>query len=642
MSVIDTKKGYVLPEMILNESDLASILPRDILIPIEELFLSADPLFENLIKDHEKPVTTVMKDFELAPPEAGEIPTKAGFSKPVIIETHHFPLHDAAKKNDVDKIRELVNAGEDVNKEDNLSSRPFHMAAFYGANQALSQLIALGSNLKDKALGGFNALDLALRNKHYETARTLVETNEFDVNTHSPDGKTPLLRAYEALEAQISSYMPAQLDSIIATLKEMVLRTPVCYIKEEGSYIPLVMKVKALMSYTTSAEDYDKFSELVQVIEHQDPSYDAFISCLDLLHHFPTGNTYDFKLPTGKKVTFDPEGHYPQYTTKLAYDSLSAYLLQLDDTNSTAAEREVFGTLQEIYRDAVVFKQKMLQPEVINDALELYNQGETILLPSGWQGHFINIILNKEMGLYVTANSGERYQGEVPSVTNSDGSPGDPPGLLFYHMEDNNNIDFNFIQTTLANHDKFQLELSHHHEYGLNKRVYEIITDEQIFNNCATESHRNAIEGLLFIELMHGGMAHDDARRLAKTYFEKWDTFHGNFVIDRYIDKGHGLDVESIIDIYKSVLEKSDPHHHGPKLFNLLQSDHYHADFTQWLRDHGSDLENQAFIQDLQVSHHIDVATVLTSPEMPVASHESHPAPHFINLAHEVLPVEVF
>ncbi len=107
------------------------------------------------------------------------------------------PIHDAARKGDLAKLKELVAANPSVvSAVDKMGKTPLHIAAVNNQLDAAVFLIEHGTdvNAKDKN-GGFTALDLALSSYHYIDMMRLLIDRGANVNTASSQGITPLHEA---------------------------------------------------------------------------------------------------------------------------------------------------------------------------------------------------------------------------------------------------------------------------------------------------------------------------------------------------------------------------------------------------------------------------------------------------------------
>lgn len=115
------------------------------------------------------------------------------------------PLHRAAESGDINKVRTLIDAGEDVNYRANPGLMeiepdgitPLFLAAKYGHADAVRLLIKNGADVNAKSNSRANALGIAAKYGHTDIARILLDAGaEVDV-VDGWTGGTPLSYATE-------------------------------------------------------------------------------------------------------------------------------------------------------------------------------------------------------------------------------------------------------------------------------------------------------------------------------------------------------------------------------------------------------------------------------------------------------------
>ena len=103
---------------------------------------------------------------------------------------------EAVKKDDVEKVRKLIESGKiGLNQAlDDVKNVPLHYSAYYGALKVTQFLVEKGADVNIKDVGGVTPLSMAAYGNHTAVARFLVK-NGADVNIRDEDGGTPLLNA---------------------------------------------------------------------------------------------------------------------------------------------------------------------------------------------------------------------------------------------------------------------------------------------------------------------------------------------------------------------------------------------------------------------------------------------------------------
>jgi ankyrin repeat protein len=107
-----------------------------------------------------------------------------------------FSPRTAGEKSEVRKIMDmLIDAGADVNAQDQFGNTPLMYAAFKGNNQLIDILLHAGADINaTREASGFTALACAVVMEHPETVRVLIEAGA-DLETTDKSGNTPLMKA---------------------------------------------------------------------------------------------------------------------------------------------------------------------------------------------------------------------------------------------------------------------------------------------------------------------------------------------------------------------------------------------------------------------------------------------------------------
>ncbi len=102
------------------------------------------------------------------------------------------PIHDAAKKGDTAKVKELIDAGVDVNAQDDQKQAPLNYAA-YNQKEVVKLLIANGADVNLKGQNSDTPLHKAADWGNVETGLLLIEAGA-DLEATNWCGRTPLHR----------------------------------------------------------------------------------------------------------------------------------------------------------------------------------------------------------------------------------------------------------------------------------------------------------------------------------------------------------------------------------------------------------------------------------------------------------------
>ncbi|HRE30856.1 MAG TPA: ankyrin repeat domain-containing protein [Candidatus Berkiella sp.] len=538
-------------------------------------------------------------------PAMGEEVFKQGFQagKQVIHSSSPIALHIAARNGDLVEIRKLIGQGFKVNAEDYLSSTPLHIAANYGRTEAVKLLLQHGANVHDLSYEGFSAIQLAIHKGHYSAAQVLVAQGKINPSQISAKGETPLNMLFDAFIAKMKS--PEIADQTPKAINEVhqMLDALETFAIHGGKYchyvvpfiaentksggtsnqfykFPISMQLKIYSGFSPTEALREKILKLAEKIYATDKSEDAFLSAKNILNVFPTGQLYYIKIGDGNKIIIKSDGHFKLFTTELAKNSLTAYLQKLTTEHAEPVQIAAFERLKEIYTNAHEFVSKTGQSSTIEHYLSLYEQGKTILIPSGWEGHFVTIFASQPQKVVGVGNSGERYM-NIQS------------GISFYKTTDQ--LDPAFIKELAFNQSKKHFEFDKMYDYGLLEKIGSISVTEQKYGNCTWESHRDAIEGMLLIELLNLNASPSSAKEIAHRYFQEWDHFHGQYQINEYLSGEPVLPAKALIDIFSEVHQKTQQGQfteheksYAKTLLNALTSPQYTAEFKYWLQNDGT------------------------------------------------------
>ena len=488
--------------------------------------------------------------------------------------------------------------------------------------------IHLGAlNTPSSDVSKFKILHPALLRHHYQVAANLLKQGYEDphgnIKLHS---KSLFSMMMAELTENISTYVKDQqgatLKKIENNLEAMELfakHAQSCLIPDfvqmdntaQTTYSPVSMILRV---YASLAPDHKLMSKLLStanVVAQYDSSETAYLNAKHLLHMFPTGKTYDLKV--GKNYQhFQSEGSFGLFTTKLAKESLEAFVTKLQHEGATELEITVFSKLVSIFDQAAMSTEHRALFETALELESLYHQENTVLLPSGWQGHFFDIALSKAQSLYLFANSGENVENN------------NVIGDTFRKLSPES-IDASFIYDVLTNSQK-GFENSLFQKYDISEPIDHIERETQKYNNCTWESHRDAVEGLLYIELLNQNVQSETAKSQAKTYYQQWDNFHGEFVIDNYMKNSPSLPAQALIDMLDLYQHDAELGQHTQRLEQALKSPLYADEYQAWI-EQPAQAKLEPYNTD-DVSHStIDIQSTseLTSPShAPDQSYFSH------------------
>ncbi|XP_026150265.1 ankyrin repeat and death domain-containing protein 1A isoform X4 [Mastacembelus armatus] len=122
-------------------------------------------------------------------------------------------FHDAAKRNDMGKMQELIKKGVDVKAKNKIERKALHWAAGAGSEQALRLLLDHDSGVDEQDIFGMNALLLASWFGHLKILQILVSCGA-KLNCQNKDGLSMLHCAAQRGHIKILEFIMEDLENI--------------------------------------------------------------------------------------------------------------------------------------------------------------------------------------------------------------------------------------------------------------------------------------------------------------------------------------------------------------------------------------------------------------------------------------------
>ena len=108
----------------------------------------------------------------------------------MLSNSYGIEIHEAIRKNDIKRVKRLINQGVYVNTSNEKGSSLLHLAARFGHPNIVLALTEQGADVNATNYSGETPLHLAAWYGHLNTALTLIEQGA-DVNATNYSGETP-------------------------------------------------------------------------------------------------------------------------------------------------------------------------------------------------------------------------------------------------------------------------------------------------------------------------------------------------------------------------------------------------------------------------------------------------------------------
>lgn len=518
----------------------------------------------------------------------------------------------AISKNDEEKVSSLIGLhGKNLlNSQDELGSSALHLAVMNG-HLDMAKLLLLQKDINPNLQAykhpqqnnTFSPLDIAIKyNQPVEMIALLLQNGATTAyptdllmmlidNAFTPDGMT-----FKQETIDILNLLVQKIPSI-------------AYI--EGK--PLSSILSQLGSYVDKPEAKVSIQKVIDILIEQDlKNYaEKFILAKNFTHAFPSANVYS-TINIYSKDSVHAEGHFTVFTVKSFFDSHSDYLRILHEqggekvniANYGELKKNVFSELNTTFYVA----HKALQNAGLYDVSELlyslYNEGHTLLLPTGWHRHAIDIILDKSLGLYIVANAGDRYQ-KLPS------------GIKAY--ENHSPISTDDIYKIINNQNQFNLEYEQYYELVLQKNnAFSQSFPNQDYGNCALNSLLLANWSLTYINIYKQTNDPVLSKQLTDLWHQDIVEHHKTLSLKNYLSDPYFKDDKPLYDAlvkYEVKLDHPEKFEQSRLILSYLTSPEHIAGFKHFYKKHQTDFSSdlKQFIQQSGYTKPILMNDVLAS-----------------------------
>ena len=573
--------------------------------------------------------------------------TKTAFALPQVslpsfnlAKSTEYPLHIAARMGDLSAVKKLVESGQKVSQTDLFGSTPLHMAAMYGHKDVVEYLISKGANVNAKT---------------YEYAKNLYYTPLELAVKYAPDTATlslllqkgaivvywddPLFMLIDALDVAYEKKDYQKFDLALSKLEVLGQGNKSalwCFLG--GEDLPVAVLLQNFATELNDLQFYNRMMDCVNKLYAVDSQEIAhhYVVAKNLLHAFPSENNYKYKIGAYSAV-ISAEGHFAVFTSALAAKTLQGYCQNisgvwdaqgfkqikakypqtkeslLNDVGYFSEQKQaIFSQVEKTFALGAEAKQNAGQFAFSEALFKAYNEGKTILLPCGWDGHAIDIILNKDLNLFIVANAGDSF----PSL---------PSGINAYNHKFA--LSANDIYQILNNHQKMEMEFKRFYDLGLYRNEdYSLELPEQAFGNCAWFSQQVSEQALLFLEVSAVVKDHNLAITLSQQWFAQLDEYQKTSILKEYL-AAPNLEVAVLGDIlltYHSKLTTPEEKERAKLMLDTLTSSDYKSAFNQYYNQHTYDVspELKQFIKDngYKLGHY---SFFMQDGNEPLAYHES-------------------
>jgi hypothetical protein len=449
-------------------------------------------------------------------------------------KTNEFLI--AVRTGDYDHVSNLLDYyGKNLlNSQDHFGSSALHIAIMYDHHNVVRLLLSqpgININLQayeESIMGNtYSPIDVAIKyHQPIEMVQLLLDSGATT--------KYPSMLFYMLFQESLFSSQTQYIEKINRPLFEQALdifdrlrkKIPeIAYI--DG--IPLAVALQEVSGRLIDPSDKVLIKKMIDnlLIDDLNDYTALYVSAKNFTHAFPSDASY-FTINKVSKELFESEGHVLAFAVKSFHDAVIDYQEILNNNegalaNYTDLKKQVFS---EINASLAIAEKATLHAGLYDTSkmlYQLYDEGKTILLPSGWDGHAVDVVLDKSLGLYIVTNAGERYTGLTSGVN---------------AYQNNMPISVEDIYKILNNNEQYDLEYKHYYDLSLSKNDdFSQVFPDQEYGNCALNSLLLANWSLLSIQLYKKLNNLTLAKELTELWHKDITEHHKTLVLEDYLSK---------------------------------------------------------------------------------------------------------
>jgi len=545
-------------------------------------------------------------------------------------------LHKAAYTGDIEILQSLLDSGFDVNATDIFGCTPLHIAALKGNAETIGFLIEHGAQINaiSNHIGmptRFTPLDFAVMlSCDVESIQLLAQQGgeSYDWDTLLD---VMLTTIFESTEDEVT------LQALDA-LETLALHTPnALFFVGDSELTPIAVILQTLSEIQGSDIVAARAHQVSELFFEKDIYNLAqnYLTAKNLLLNFPSDEVYKFYAGDLSHYIL-AEGHYGSYSAQFATKSLEQFIIDFKNLNQSETSNEwnayqpyqlaAYSTVLDAFQlglDTVLTYGSASGGEHFYD---LYQQGQSFVIPTGWENHAIDLVFVPEYNFYAIANAGMMYYDFIPGFN------------AYSHQYE---ISPEVFSNLIVNTSEFELEFNMYYELGSwHVPEYSFATEPQSFGNCSWYSQLVAEQGLLFIESLKITNDYSQALKLSEYWFNELHEYQKTFALQEYLEQP-SLEIAALQDILDNFHQDVEANSYGQQRVDMLieyidqhslinDSSHHSLHPVSEPLHNFAQTESEEWLQCIEPKssqHTLELHDVIFIDEPPVLWEDSAPLP---------------